>query len=232
MGLEVATFVNDLNTANPVGGTDQKAQGDDHLRLIKTVLKNTFPGMAAAWKRTDSTAGAGAVSAFTMYRSIAGAVNNLIGSFDLNGQNSAGTERNFVRIIGRLDNVTNGAEISSLLIQLYAAGAGKTIAVFPLLHDMPVLIPVPVNGSYKIVQKSAFPFILQETVSICTSGTITATFRKNGVAIGGAANAVSVAEASVLHTDSFAAGDDLDVIFSANAGCLNAALNVVMRREG
>lgn len=43
MGLETGTYVNDLNTANPTS-TDPKSQGDDHLRLIKSVLKNTFAG--------------------------------------------------------------------------------------------------------------------------------------------------------------------------------------------
>lgn len=42
MGLETGTYINDLDVANPPG-TDKKKQGDDHLRLIKTVLKNTFP---------------------------------------------------------------------------------------------------------------------------------------------------------------------------------------------
>lgn len=41
MGLETGTFVEDLVATNPPGG-DLKSQGDDHLRLIKTVLRNTF----------------------------------------------------------------------------------------------------------------------------------------------------------------------------------------------
>lgn len=43
MGLESGTYVDDLVTTNPVGASDPKSQGDDHLRLIKSVLKNTFP---------------------------------------------------------------------------------------------------------------------------------------------------------------------------------------------
>lgn len=43
MALESGTYVADLNTANP-SSTDPKSQGDDHLRLIKTVLQNTFAG--------------------------------------------------------------------------------------------------------------------------------------------------------------------------------------------
>tara|TARA_Y100000310_G_scaffold94408_1_gene92037 strand:+ start:718 stop:1563 length:846 start_codon:yes stop_codon:yes gene_type:complete len=43
MGLETGTYVSDLTIANPVGASDPKSQGDDHLRLIKKVLRNTFP---------------------------------------------------------------------------------------------------------------------------------------------------------------------------------------------
>lgn len=45
MGLESGNYIDDLVVSNPVGSTDSKSQGDDHLRLIKTVLKNTFPDL-------------------------------------------------------------------------------------------------------------------------------------------------------------------------------------------
>lgn len=45
MGLETATFIGNLNAANPAP-TDLKSQGDDHLRMIKQVLQNTFAGFA------------------------------------------------------------------------------------------------------------------------------------------------------------------------------------------
>lgn len=41
MGLEVATDIDGLVTTNPPS-SDDKRQGDDHIRLIKTVLKNNF----------------------------------------------------------------------------------------------------------------------------------------------------------------------------------------------
>lgn len=49
MGLETGTFVGDLITSNP-SGSDTKAQGDDHLRLVKSVLKNTFPNATRAFR--------------------------------------------------------------------------------------------------------------------------------------------------------------------------------------
>lgn len=44
MALETATYIDQLVISNP-GATDTVAQADDHLRLLKTVLKNTFPNL-------------------------------------------------------------------------------------------------------------------------------------------------------------------------------------------
>lgn len=43
MGLETGTTIRDLDASNPPGG-DPRSQGAGHLRLIKDVLKNIFPG--------------------------------------------------------------------------------------------------------------------------------------------------------------------------------------------
>lgn len=43
MGLEAASFISELNQNWPLD-TDSATQGDDHLRTIKSVLRNTFPG--------------------------------------------------------------------------------------------------------------------------------------------------------------------------------------------
>src|SRR5215469_887039 len=43
MPLETATYILQLVPTNPPG-TDQVLQGDDHIRLVKTCLKNSFVG--------------------------------------------------------------------------------------------------------------------------------------------------------------------------------------------
>src|SRR5690606_7431948 len=48
MGLETATYISGLNPSNPVHATDPVSQGDDHLRLIKATLLNTFPNITGA----------------------------------------------------------------------------------------------------------------------------------------------------------------------------------------
>lgn len=47
MPLESASFISDLNESNPASG-DTMSQTDDHLRLIKSTLKSTFPNLNAA----------------------------------------------------------------------------------------------------------------------------------------------------------------------------------------
>ena len=44
MGLESATNISQLNASNPLGG-DARNTADDHIRLIKNVLKLTFAGI-------------------------------------------------------------------------------------------------------------------------------------------------------------------------------------------
>lgn len=51
MGLETMNFIEDFVTSNPVGGADQKAEGDNHIRGMKTALKATFPGFAGRFQR-------------------------------------------------------------------------------------------------------------------------------------------------------------------------------------
>jgi hypothetical protein len=48
MALETGTFISDLNSSNPVGATDPKSQGDDHIRLIKATILATFPSITGA----------------------------------------------------------------------------------------------------------------------------------------------------------------------------------------
>jgi len=54
MTVETAVYISDLNANNP-GATDLKSEGDDHMRLIKSVLKSTFPNITGAVTATQAT---------------------------------------------------------------------------------------------------------------------------------------------------------------------------------
>lgn len=53
MPLETGTFISDLVATNPVG-TDALAFADDHLRLVKSTIKNTFPNVTGAVTKTHT----------------------------------------------------------------------------------------------------------------------------------------------------------------------------------
>lgn len=46
MALESASYISQLVNTNPTGA-DPKGQGDDHIRMLKRVLQNTFPNLNA-----------------------------------------------------------------------------------------------------------------------------------------------------------------------------------------
>lgn len=54
MGLEVATYIADLVATNPLI-SDPVGQGDDHLRLLKSTVKNTFPNLGNRYARVIDT---------------------------------------------------------------------------------------------------------------------------------------------------------------------------------
>lgn len=82
MGIETATYIADLQAANP-GSSDLRSQGDDHLRLLKAVLQATFPGAVRAFpipSTISKTADYSIVKndgGSTLYVSTAGGVVNL-----------------------------------------------------------------------------------------------------------------------------------------------------------
>jgi len=53
MALEAASFISDLNASNPTGA-DGRNTADDHLRLIKSAVKATFPNVTGAVNPTHT----------------------------------------------------------------------------------------------------------------------------------------------------------------------------------
>lgn len=128
MGLEAASFLNDLVTTNPVGGVDTKAFGDDHLRLIKSVLKATFPLAIGARKFRDDTASAADTLSWTLFRNRNGVANDLLASYVISGNDNAGNETVAMRLQARWDDSANGSEDTSILMKSMVGGVETVIA--------------------------------------------------------------------------------------------------------
>jgi hypothetical protein len=63
MSLETGNYIFNLDSSNPTGA-DPKSRGDDHFRLIKSVVKNSFAGFTGAVIVTGNNGGA--VNAYTL----------------------------------------------------------------------------------------------------------------------------------------------------------------------
>lgn len=53
MALETGTYINSLTATNPTA-TDPKSEGDDHIRLLKSTIKATFPNVTGATTATHT----------------------------------------------------------------------------------------------------------------------------------------------------------------------------------
>jgi len=53
MALESTTYIDGLVTTNPTG-TDLRSQGDDHIRLVKSTIRSTFPNVSGAMTATHT----------------------------------------------------------------------------------------------------------------------------------------------------------------------------------
>lgn len=145
MALEAASFLNDLVATNPVGATDTKAFGDDHIRLLKSTLKATFPLAVGARLFRDDDAGAGLTLSWDLWRkSSSPAPADLLASYDISFDSSTGVKRTGVRLLGRLDDPVNATEDTSALLQTMVAGTLTTVGTF---NGSGVTFPFPLLGA-------------------------------------------------------------------------------------
>jgi len=80
MGLETGTYVGDLVITNPTS-SDPKSQGDDHLRLIKSVLRESFAGFTGAVIVTGTDGGAADAYTLTPATALAAYVTRMLAIF-------------------------------------------------------------------------------------------------------------------------------------------------------
>lgn len=143
MALETGTYISDLVTTNPAS-SDNVSTADDHLRLIKSTIKASFPNITGAANPTQTElnllVGASALGDVTTSgtqtltnKTIA------LGSNTVSGTtaqfNTALTDGDFATLAGTetLTNktVTNIVFDGSLTEEVYTLGTSGTIALDP-----------------------------------------------------------------------------------------------------
>ena len=113
MPLETGDFITDLVVTNPLG-TDPKAEGDDHLRLLKRTVQQSWPGINAAVRMTS-----GHFNALT----------GIIGAFPIAVAEGAAT--GWLRCNGQAVLRATYPDLFAFLGLAYGPGNGTTDFVLP-----------------------------------------------------------------------------------------------------
>ena len=97
MPLETATYISDLVVTNPAN-SDGLNQADDHMRLIKSVIKTTFPSVTGAVTATHTQ-----LNTVTGWASAGASLLNHAGTFFDNGSGGASTDGFLNTLAGDID---------------------------------------------------------------------------------------------------------------------------------
>lgn len=99
MALETGTVIADLTATNPTA-SDPKSQGDDHLRLLKTVLRQSFGGFTGAVLVTGTDGGAADVYTLTPTTALLAYANKMLVEFTPNATSATTTPTLNVSALG------------------------------------------------------------------------------------------------------------------------------------
>lgn len=180
MGLETGSFISALVATNPVGASDPKSQGDDHLRFIKAKILETFPNVTGAVTATHAelnlTVGA-AQGLATLSASLAAAITKIgeIGSFStsLSTSDITGTIRSpLIRTItpDKLAGGTLGAV--GYLATAYNAGTKSTGTYTPAYANGNIQYAVN-GGAHTLAPQAGAGTIIVQYTNNASAGAIT-----------------------------------------------------------
>jgi len=141
MSLETALYIDGLVVANPSGPTDPKSQGDDHLRLIKTTLKNTFPNLTGAMIATQAQLNALAVAGTKAIVFATGGVTKMLfvqAAAPTGWTKSVAIDNGALRVVSGVSGGTGGGTANFTTAFASRTPAGANSAYSLAIADLPV----------------------------------------------------------------------------------------------
>jgi len=171
MPLEVATYINQLDAANPTA-TDPKSQGDDHLRLLKAVLQANFPNLTGAVTPTQA-----------QLNYLAGAIGNIQTGGDMRNLLDNATGAINQRVYGSGSATVGANQVT--LDRWKVIVTGQSL-IFPAATPDRVMT-APIGGVEQLIRGRR---IVGGVYTLSWTGTATATV--NGVAIVNGAQTASL----------------------------------------
>ena len=155
MALESATYINDLNAANPAA-TDGLAQADDHFRLIKGAVKATFPNVTGAVTATH-----GALDAASTF---AGAITASAAEINVLSGISASLTSTELSVLAGVTATTSQINATALIADPLVVGplAEGSILVG---NDLTVASPVTIGASGTVLTSDGTTQVLSAGTS-------------------------------------------------------------------
>jgi hypothetical protein len=123
MSLETVTNIIDLNPANPTGA-DAKANGDDHIRNIKTALRQAFAGLTGAVVVSGADGGAANVYTLTPATTLTAYGSRMVAVFSPIATNTGPVTLNISGLAAKAVTSVSGAALASgdlVVGRLYSA---------------------------------------------------------------------------------------------------------------
>jgi hypothetical protein len=194
-------YIDDLVPTNPATD-DAKSQGDDHLRFIKRVLKNTFPNID------------GPVTATQAELNITDGLTATVAELNImDGVTATAAELN------KLDGVTaTTAELN------YVVGLTEAISTSIgnlKKFDIQFNLDTGANANYTILQDAQFAFTIDSAYYKTASGTITVNIKYDGTNSVTSLSALSVtsteANATAGATKTVSAGNTVVITTTSNS---------------
>lgn len=133
-----------------------------------------------------------------------------------------------IAVTGQVESTTGGFKFPDDTVQTTAATNFSSSQI----DFISGVIPSLANQDYRLVVNIPYGCTINETTTICTSGTATATFKINTTALGGTANSVSTSEQTQTHSsaNTVVAGDDIVLTISSNSSALFLSFTIKITR--
>lgn len=243
-------YIDDLVVTNPDGG-DAKSQGDDHMRLIKKAIKNTFPNIAgpvtatqAELNKTDGVTVTPAeinmlasIGTTTVATQLAAKSNtshtHSTYQATITGAATTIDTEDLTASRALVSNSSGKVAVSSVtdteLGYLSGASSALQTQITNLKKfDIQFNLDAGANGSYTIVQDAQFAFTIDSAYYQTESGTITVNVKYDGTNSVTSLSALSVtsteANTTAGATKTVSAGNKVVITTSSNSSTIKLSV--------
>lgn len=238
MGLETGNFIGDLVSTNPTG-SDGKSQGDDHLRLIKSTVLNSFTGFDGAVIVTGIDGGVSDIYTLTPTPSLPSYAARMVVVFSPTTSNTGASTINIsnlgakpVKSVAGVDLIANDLSVGQIYSAVYTGTEFRLLSITKTYADQLAFggsLPGQAGNSGKLITTNGVSASWTDTFTIAIN-------EKKGLAIPSASNInlttatgnyVHVTGGNTINTITIPDGAERTVVFDSSL-TLTSSVNIIL----